>query len=322
MTLLVAEATDYETLRHGCGLVDRSELGKLALSGAEAKLFLAGQVTNDIEVLTPGQGCYALVLTNKGKISAELRVLDVATTAGEELLLVCPRPALQGVFDIVRRGMIGWKCELDKRTVQQALFSLIGPQARTVAGADGAGLSDAEHANAIAQLGGEDVVLVATDMGVDVICVAESAAAVSAALLDAGAVAIAHEAAEVLRVESGRPSLGPDLDETVIPQEAGLNERAVSFTKGCYVGQETVARLYYRGKPNRTLRGLRLSADASTGDSLKLGEREVGRLGSVARSPEYGPIALALVRREAADGDVVKVGDGDVTATLVELPFS
>ena len=124
-----------------------------------------------------------------------------------------------------------------------------------------------------------------------------------------------------MRVEHGRPRYGVDLDDGVIPQEAGLNERAVSFTKGCYVGQETVARLYYRGKPNRHLRGLRLSAPAATGDALRLGEKQVGRVGTVAVSPAHGPIALALVRREAAPGDTLAVGDGGVTAEVVELPF-
>jgi tRNA-modifying protein YgfZ len=124
-----------------------------------------------------------------------------------------------------------------------------------------------------------------------------------------------------VRVERGRPRWGAELDETIIPQEAGLNDRAVSFTKGCYVGQETVARLHWKGKPNRHLRGLRLSALADPGTPLLLGDREVGRLGTVAASPAYGPIALAVVRREAGVGEVLRVGDGDVTATVVELPF-
>ena len=106
----------------------------------------------------------------------------------------------------------------------------------------------------------------------------------------------------------------------MIPQEAGLNERAVSFTKGCYVGQETVARLHYRGKPNRHLRGLRLSAPAARGDELRLGERVVGRVGTAVVSPRHGPIALALVRREAEPGATVSVGDGGETAEVVELP--
>ena len=108
----------------------------------------------------------------------------------------------------------------------------------------------------------------------------------------------------------------------MIPQEAGLNARAVSFEKGCYVGQETVARLYFRGKPNRHLRGLRLSGPATTGDPLRLGEREVGRLGSVVESPLHGRIALALVRREASPGDSLVVGDDGVRAQVVDLPFA
>jgi tRNA-modifying protein YgfZ len=107
----------------------------------------------------------------------------------------------------------------------------------------------------------------------------------------------------------------------VIPQEAGLNERAVSFSKGCYVGQETVARLHYRGKPNRHLRGLRLSEPAEPGAVLRLGDKEVGRLTSAVVSPTHGPIGLALVRRQAAPGDTVAVGDAGTTAQVVELPF-
>jgi tRNA-modifying protein YgfZ len=132
---------------------------------------------------------------------------------------------------------------------------------------------------------------------------------------------VSAETAECLRIESGRPRLGFDMDDTTIPQEAGINDRAVNFEKGCYVGQETVARLHYKGKPNRHLRGLRLSAPAERGDALLLGEREVGRLGSTCVSPAIGPIGLALVRREAAPGDTLAVADGDTTAEVVELPF-
>ena len=160
--------------------------------------------------------------------------------------------------------------------------------------------------------------LVRTDAGVDVFAPAGAKAAVAAAL----AVPEVDEAtAEIVRIERGRPRYGIELDDGVIPQEAGINERAVSFTKGCYVGQETVARLHYRGKPNRHLRGLRLSGPASTGDVLRLGEKEVGRLASVALSPVHGPIALALVRREAAPGATLSVAEGDVTADVVALPF-
>jgi tRNA-modifying protein YgfZ len=153
-------------------------------------------------------------------------------------------------------------------------------------------------------------------VGVDLICDAERTAEVKAAL---GVPEVGEAVAEIVRVEHGRPRFGIELGDSVIPQEAGLNERAVSFTKGCYVGQETVARLHYRGKPNRHLRGLRLSEPVATGEPLRLGEREVGRVGTSVVSPVHGPIALALVRREAAPGDTVAAGEA--TATVVELPF-
>ena len=132
---------------------------------------------------------------------------------------------------------------------------------------------------------------------------------------------MSEAAGEIVRVESGRPRYGIDIGEGTIPQEAGLNERAVSFTKGCYVGQETVARLHYKGKPNRHLRGLRLSEPAASGTELRLGERAVGALTSTVLSPTFGPIGLALLRREAGPGAILAVGDQGATATVVELPF-
>jgi folate-binding protein YgfZ len=106
-----------------------------------------------------------------------------------------------------------------------------------------------------------------------------------------------------------------------IPQEAGIDERAVSFTKGCYIGQETVARLHYKGKPNRHLRGLRLEAPVSDGDAIALDGREVGRIGTAVLSPALGSIALAVIRREAAPGARVDVGENAVAAEVVDLPF-
>jgi len=301
--------TAYETLTQGVGLVDRSERGKLALIGSQAKELLSGQVTNDIDALEPGEGCYAALLTNKGKMLADLRVIDT----GAELWIDTERVALQALFDALRRGAVGWDAELHKRTVQQALLSLVGPHAVEAVG----GEVGPEHANRTAQLGGAEVLVIATDLGVDVVCAAEDAGRVRAAL---DLPEVPEAAAEVLRVESGRPRYGVDLDDATIPQEAGLNERAVSFTKGCYVGQETVARLHYRGKPNRHLRGLRLSAPVAPATPLLLGEREVGRVGSSVVSPRFGPIALAIVRREAGVGG--ELAAGEARAVVTDLPFA
>jgi tRNA-modifying protein YgfZ len=345
--------SEYRALNESCGLLDRSARGKLALTGSEAKGFLAGQVTNDIEALCTGDGCYAAFLTPKGKMLGDLRILDL----GDELFLDTERVALQALFDMIRRFKIGYDVELHKRTVECSLLSLIGPTTQTIATRFVAGaittqragdhevgalvgqdaergngasdhdvralaLPDAEHSNVRVEIDGLAVVLARTDMGVDIICDVSDGAAVSEALLSAGAHPVSEQAAEIIRVEHGRPRYGIDLDETVIPQEAGLNERAVSFTKGCYVGQETVARLHYKGKPNRHLRGLRLSAPAEPGAELRLGERSVGRLSSSVLSPRHGPIGLALVRREAEPGAVVRVGEGGTTAHVTELPFA
>jgi folate-binding protein YgfZ len=306
---------DYATISDGCGLLDRSERGKLALTGAEAKSFLQGQVTNDVEALLPGTGCYAAFLTPKGKMLGDIRILD----SGEELLLDTERAALQELFNMIRRFSIGFDVELHKRTLERGLLSLIGPESDSVAQIDA--LPSAEHAHLRVKIAGIDARAIRTDGGLDLLCAADDTDALRAALLDAGAQPVSEAAVECRRVERGRPRYGADLDDTVIPQEAGLNERAVSFTKGCYVGQETVARLYYRGKPNRHLRGLRLAGPATTGDELSHDGRVVGRLGTVADSPQLGWIALALVRREAAPDSEVSVGPGAISATVVELPF-
>jgi folate-binding protein YgfZ len=324
--MVIADAhtlgSEHRTLLNGCGLLDRSERGKLALSGAGAVDFLNGQVTNELTSLQPGEGCYAAFLTHKGKMLGDLRILAVGDDARgvpSELLLDTERVALQALFDMIRHFKVGFEVELQKRTLESALLSLVGPQATAVAGADR--LPGIEHASTPLRIGAIEALAVRTDVGVDLLCEAAFTEELAGELRERGAAAVSEQAAECLRIEHGRPRFGIDLDETVIPEEAGLNQRAVSFTKGCYVGQETVARLHYRGKPNRHLRGLRLSAAADTGRELLLGERAVGRLGSTTVSPRLGPIALALVRREAEPGSMVEVAGTEASAEVVALPF-
>lgn len=357
-------SAEYRALHEGCGLVDRSERGKLALTGSEAVQFLNGQITNELATLLPGEGRYAAFLTHKGKMLGDLRVLAVGKPDSLEepskpdppqldadnvntLLLDTERVALQALFDMIRRFKVGYDVELHKRTLETALVSLVGPGSHKVVAhaldrhvsdshafdgyaSDGhepdkrepLELSEVEHAHVSAAIAAREVRLVSTDLaGVDVLCAMPDLDAVRSALLGAGAQAVSEATAEIVRVERGRPRYGLDLDETTIPQEAALNERAVSFTKGCYVGQETVARLYYKGKPNRHLRGLRLSQPAHTGQELYLGERVVGRIASSVISPERGPIGLALVRREAEPGVTVAIDGSDATAEIVTLPF-
>ncbi len=307
--------TEYRAVTERCGVLDRSDRGKLALTGADAKSFLQGQVSNDVESLSAGEGCYAAFLTPKGKMLGDLRILDT----GEELLLDTERVSLQGLFNMIRRFSIGYDVQLHKRTLERGLVSLVGPDADAVCGTEA--LPSAEHAHAPVQIGELATRAIRTDVGVDLMCDAAATAELIAALEAAGAAPVSEATAECLRVQHGRPRYGIDVDDSVIPQEAGLNARAVSFTKGCYVGQETVARLHYRGKPNRHLRGLRLSAPAHTGDEIEFEGRPVGRLGTVTNSPELGPVGLALIRREAPPGSNVTVGERAAPAEVVELPF-
>jgi folate-binding protein YgfZ len=342
-----ARAEEYAAVTERCGLVDRSERGKLALTGAGAVEFLNGQVTNELVGLKPGEGCYAAFLTHKGKMLGDLRILAVGEDPHrepQELLLDTERSALQALFDMIRRFKVGYEVELHKRTLESSMLSLIGPgadeiaasafgpapapepdPARAAAGAsteepDRQGLH--EHAHALVGLDGAPVRLIGTNVGLDLLFESSFKQAVQSALVEGGAVEVSEVAAEIVRVEHGRPRYGIDLDEGTIPQEAGLNERAVSFTKGCYVGQETVARLHYRGKPNRHLRGLRLSRSVESGAELRLGERTVGHLASSVLSPARGPLGLALVRREAEPGATVEVGENGATAVVSELPFA
>jgi folate-binding protein YgfZ len=323
-----ALADEYAMLTERCGLVDRSERGKLALAGAGAVEFLNGQVTNELVGVHPGEGRDAAVLTHKGKMLGDLRILAVGDNPGgepDELLLDTERVALQALFDLIRRFKVGYEVELHKRTLERSLLSLIGPTAYPTAvkalALDSDDLPAEEHDHLLVTVNQTAIRVIRTDIGLDLLFDSSSIEGVRTSLLEGGAVAVSEAAAEIVRVERGRPRYGLDLDESTIPQEAGLNERAVSFTKGCYVGQETVARLYYKGKPNRHLRGLRLSEAVKPGADLVFGERSVGHVGSSVLSPTLGPIGLALMRREAQVGDELTVGDAGTRAIVSELPL-
>jgi folate-binding protein YgfZ len=304
----------YRALREGAGVVDRSRRGKLVVRGAEALDYLQGQLTNDVEALEPGEGCYAALLDRKGHMRADLRLLRLGP---EEAWLDAEEIGTEPLRRHLEMYKVGREVEIAEVTHDHAILSVIGPAAGEAA-ATGAG--GAEHSHRETSLDGAACRAAITDLGIDLICAAADADTVRDALEREGAIAVSEQAAEILRVESGRPRFGAEMSEKTIPEEAGINERAVNFTKGCYIGQETVARLHYKGKPNRGLRGLRLDALATSGDPIRLGEREVGQVGTACVSPALGPIALAVVRREAEPGERVAIGE-DNGAEIVELPF-
>ena len=305
----------YRALREEAGFLVRDR-ALLLVGGKDAAEYLQGQLTNDIEALEPERGCYAALLDRKGHLTSDMRVLRLES--GELWLDLEPDPA-EGVLKHLRTYSIGREVEIEDVSERWTVISLIGPRAGELSGFEAVA---PEHAQRLRRWDGTDVLAVATAAGLDLIVKAEDREVLVDLLRGAGAVPVSDEAAEIIRVEAGRPRFGLDMGPDHMPAEAGIVERAVDFEKGCYIGQEPVARLHYRGKPNRTLRGLRLSAPAAHGDSLLLGEREVGRIGTSSLSPALGPIALAIVRREAQVGERVAVGDGGVTAEVVELPFA
>jgi folate-binding protein YgfZ len=304
----------YRALREEAGYLPR-ERAAVIVRGPDGAEYLQGQVTNDVEALAPGQGCYAALLDRKGHLQSDMRVLRLDD--GEIWLDLEPSPA-PSVLKHLSTYSIGREVEVEDVSEQWAITSLIGPRAGGLAGFEGLG---PEHAQRFREWEGTEVLAVATDVGLDLVTRADQAASLASLLEASGAAEVSEPAAEIVRVESGRPRFGLDMGPESMPAEAGITERAVNFEKGCYIGQEPVARLHYRGKPNRTLRGLRLSEPVEHGASLVLGEREVGKVGTACLSPAHGPIALAIVRREATDGDRLAVGEGGATAEVVALPF-
>ncbi|MDX6590627.1 MAG: hypothetical protein QOI84_1901 [Solirubrobacterales bacterium] len=305
---------EYRQLREECGLLDRSARGKLLVSGPDGAEYLQGQLTSDVEALEPGDGQYAALLDRKGHMQGDMRVLR---PAAEEILLDTEPEALAAVLRHLQMYSIGRDVAVTDVSEERAILSLIGP--RSVEGAGPAALP--ENACEEASVGTVACLAVGTRDGIDLIASAADAERLAEVLRGAGAVPVSAEAAELVRIEAGVPRFGAEMGSETMPAEAGIVDDAVSFTKGCYIGQETVARLHYKGKPNRHLRGLRLSAPAAAGAAVRLGEKEVGRLGSAAVSPAFGPIGLAVLRREAEPGAEVAVGEDGVTAQVSDLPF-
>jgi folate-binding protein YgfZ len=303
----------YRALREEVGLLDRDR-SQIEVSGADAAGYLESQLTNTVEAMTPGQGRYAALLDRKGHIQADMRVLRVAD---DELWLDTEPQATEALRRHLDTYKIGREVEVVDRTDERALLSLLGPAAEQVAGV----AVSPEHAHVETQIDGVACRAVATDLGIDLVVTAGEAEQLRRSLLEAGAAEVSEAAAEIVRVESGRPRFGFEISTEAMPAEAGIVERAVDFEKGCYIGQEPVARLHYRGRPNRHLRGLRLSAPAEEGAPLRLGGKEVGTIGTVCVSPALGPIALAIVRREAEPGAALQVGEGPVTAEVIDPPF-
>jgi len=305
---------EYRQIREECGLLNRSGRFNLTVSGAEAAEFLQGQVTNDVEELATGSGCYAALLDRKGHMQSDLRVLKTGET---EFWIDTEGDAGPRVLKHFSMYKIGRDVEV--AAAGRTILSLIGPGSFEVAGL----APGDEYASVTGTFAGVETLVVATDLGLDLIVPDDSVEAVTTDLESRRAIPVSEEAAEILRVETGRPRFGRDMTEASMPAEAGIVDSAVNFTKGCYIGQEPVARLHYKGRPNRHLRGLRFAGTVEAGSPVHLGDRELGSVGTAVLSPASGQIGMAILRKEAEPGATVTVSSGgsEVEAEVVDLPF-
>jgi len=321
----------YHVLEHGAIVVDRSDRLRMRFSGAKAADALTGLVTNDVLALTTGHGQYAAALTPKGKIIADVRIFarddgfltDVTAAAAPgwvSMIRKFVNPRLAKYEDITPvTGDLGIFGRGASDLLRSALNDTTLPGTQPYA-----------HVNATI---GDDWVMTARvpDLGVegyDIIGPRVAIDALRAKLTGAGAIDEIGDAALIARIEAGRPEWGIDMDDALLAQEADMERlEAISFSKGCYTGQETVARVHHRGHVNRHLRGLRFHelAVPSTGTELSDPEgKAVGTVKSAAVSPRRGAIALAIVRREIEPGTVLRAkwADRAIEATVEALPFA
>jgi folate-binding protein YgfZ len=330
----------YEAARKTSGLRDRSDDGRLRVTGPDRAAWLQGLLTNDITAIAPGGGCYAAYLTPQGRMIADIRVLE----RGDFMLLDVPGAQKAFVLERLTTFIIMEDVAVDDVTGSLARVALHGPGAaalleNVVKVDDGTPLASlAEHASTVAQLDGHPVVIAGSRelggdvAGFDAYCPAPVKDDLLRALIAAGAAPIADNAWHALRIEAGRPLFGVDMTTETIPLEAGIEDRAISFTKGCYVGQEIIIRVMHRGggRVARKLVGLRPVAPSAPDDAIAAdtplfaGEKSIGRITSAAWSPRFGQwIAIGYVQRESAEpGTHVTIGQPGSGVEAVTLSLT
>jgi folate-binding protein YgfZ len=310
---------DYAAAREGAAVTSLPERAVLAATGPQRQKFLHSMLSNSIEGLQPGQGCLAALMDVKGHLLALMRVL----VTKDAVLLELPQERLARVHETLLFYKVAAPVRFEARPV--AILALLGPRTKAIFEALSVQPPGAAQAHVEANVAGHPVRVVrASDLPADghvVHVLPEHAVAVREALLAGGATPLSRDTLDVLRVEDGRPWYGPDITEDNLLHETGLLGEYHSSTKGCYVGQEVVARLEGRGgNVNKLLRGLRLGGPAGAGAAVLRDGREVGRVTTSGVSPRSGPIALAFVQRSAFEpGTQLEVAGRP--ASVVELPF-
>jgi folate-binding protein YgfZ len=326
-------AAEYAAIADGAMVIDRSVRGRMRLDGGKAAETLTGLVTNDVLALAPGHGQYADALSPKGRIVADIRIF----ARDDHLLVDVPARARAGWDALVRKYVNPRTVAYSDATTSMRQMAIAGAEARAIL-ASATGLSREvlvalpmySHVNA--EIADRPVMVVRVPEleaeGYELFFPADAYGTIWQRLVSGGATPGGLLAWEIARIENGRPEWGLDIDETTIPQEANHDElHAISYTKGCYTGQEVVARIHFRGHVNRHLRGLRLGQSAPPSERAPLltpDGKQVGDVRSGALSPRMGAIALVMVRREVEMGSTVLVESeaGNVPGQIVPLPFT
>lgn len=323
----------YKAAHNSAVFVDRSSRGKISLTGADRASFLHALLTNDIARLTPGTGTYAAYLTPQGRMISDMRVVET----GDEMLIDVEASVGQALAERLDKLIFSEDVQVRHVTGNFGELGVHGPAAATVLervmGIPVARLQSLEQYDNLRAPGPRlaPLTIVRDDSlgltGFDIYVPATDADALALAIVEGGAVKGAEETAETLRVEAGRPRFGVDMDTETIPLEAGIEDRAISLTKGCYVGQEVIVRVLHRGhgRVAKRLVGLVLAGDRvpARGALILAGDQEVGRITSAVRSPRMNaPLALGYVQRDhLAEGTelLVKSGEETLRARVCQL---
>lgn len=326
-------AAEYAALRSGAAVADRSHRGRMRIEGAKARELVTGLVTNDVLTLAPGQGLYAATLTAKGKIVADVRIY----AEQDSLLIDVPPRAAAGWWDMVRKFINPRIARYRDESGSLGALGVFGSEARrivaAITGLAGEALRElSPHHHLRTEIeDGSALVARSPVLGLDgweIFLPSTQVPAIRERAMAAGATPMGLEAWEIARIEAGTPEWGIDIDDRTIPQEANFDElNAISYTKGCYVGQETVARVHFRGHVNRHLRGLRFVTDAPPPAGAQLADssgKTVGDVRSAATSPRLGGVALGMVRREIEMGTTLRASwdGGQAQLDVAAIPFA
>ena len=320
---------EHLCIRKHSGLIDQSSRGRLAVKGNDRVEFLNGMLTNDISILTEEQGCYAVITDSKAKMLSDCRIYALP----DQFLLDLEPGMIKKVHDHLDRYIIAADVTLENLTESWAMLSLYGPESSHVLtkALKLDQIPEEEYSSRAAMMGEFDLLCVRNDItgeiGYDLYLPVGGVEKLFNILMDAGTRLVGWTALETLRIEAGIPRYGLDMDQSYFPMEAQLTQRAISETKGCYIGQETIARALAQGKMNRLLVGLEVKGEVipQKNQAIMKENRAIGKITSAVQSPTLGKtIALGYVHRDfSKPGSTVSIiiDDQPIDATVVDLPF-